>query len=80
MNMKVHKLIELLKLQDPNALVVVDGYEDGLDDDVSAVAAPIELNVHEDEWWNGRHDTANDSSKAAVPGVWIKGNRRRNLP
>jgi hypothetical protein len=77
--MKVAELIEFLNLQDPEAIVVVDGYEDGLDDDVSAVAAPIELNVHEDEWWNGRQDTANDSSKAAVPGVWIKGNRRRSL-
>ena len=77
--MKVAELIEFLNLQDPEAIVVVDGYEDGLDDDVSAVAAPIELNVHEDEWWNGRHDTANASSKAAVPGVWIQGNRRRSL-
>ncbi len=56
--MKVADLIEFLNRQDPEALVVVDGYEDGLDDDVSVVAAPIELNVHEDEWWNGRHDRA----------------------
>lgn len=74
--MKVAELIEFLKLQDPDALVVVDGYENGLDDDVSVMASAIELNVHDDEWWFGRHDTANASSTAAVPGVWIKGNRR----
>jgi hypothetical protein len=76
--MKVAELIEFLNLQDPEALVVVDGYEDGLDDDVSVVAVPIELNAHEDEWWNGRHDTANAKTSASnqVPGVWLKGNRR----
>ena len=78
--MKVADLIEFLNLQDPEALVVVDGYEDGLDDDVSVIAAPIELNVHEDEWYFGRHDTANAKSPASnqVPGLWLKGNRRRN--
>ncbi len=76
--MKVGELIELLRQQDPEALIVVDGYEDGLDDNVSVIATPIELNVHEDKYWNGRHDTANEKSSISsrVSGVWIKGNRR----
>lgn len=77
--MKVTELIDLLKHQDPDALVVVDGYETGLDDDVSVVTAALELNVHKDKWWNGRHDTATATTKVAVPGVWIKGNRRDGL-
>ncbi len=78
--MKVSELIELLRQQDPEALVVVDGYEAGLDDDVSVVARMIALNAHKDKWYLGRHDTATDKTPAAaqVPGVWLKGNRRRN--
>lgn len=76
--MKVYELIDLLKLQDPNALVVVSGYEDGLDDTVSIVAVPIELNAHPNRYYYGRHKAVTHAKtiKDPVAAVWIKGNRR----
>ncbi len=76
--MNVAELIDILKRQDPEALVVVDGYEAGLDDEIRVTAQGIELNAHADEYWNGRHKLANENTPVGkhVQAVWIHGNRR----
>lgn len=54
--MKVKELIEELSKVDPEAMVIVRGYEDGYDEvDHVGDSKPIALNVHK-EWYYGKHD------------------------
>jgi hypothetical protein len=52
--MKVKELIEKLQAFDPEVLVVVDGYEDGVDHPKDPILVKINLNVN-DEWYYGKH-------------------------
>jgi hypothetical protein len=52
--MKVKELIEKLQKFDPELLVMVDGYEDGIDEPQDPVEVLIKLNKH-DEWYYGKH-------------------------
>ena len=53
--MKVKKLIELLSQMDPELLVVVAGYEGGVDEMDKFEMCDIELNVNT-EWYYGKHE------------------------
>ena len=53
--MKVKKLIELLSQMNPELLVVVAGYEGGVDEMDKFEMCDIELNVNT-EWYYGKHE------------------------
>lgn len=53
--MKVKELIRELQTKHQDACVVVDGYEDGLDDISKVEEIKIEKNVNT-VWWNGKHE------------------------
>ena len=53
--MKVKELIELLQEQDPELIVVVDGYEGGYAPVRTATLLPLKLNVNK-EWYYGSHE------------------------
>jgi hypothetical protein len=56
--MKVKELIEKLQKFDPELLVVVDGYEGGVDSPQEPREVMLRLNVHDTEkyWYYGKHD------------------------
>lgn len=68
--MKVKELLSLLQQCDPEALVVVDGYEDGLDDPLPPVEVSIRLNVHPEDYY-GPHAIAEDN-ETGVRAVYLK--------
>lgn len=52
--MKVNELIKLLSLQNPEARVVVQGYEGGYDEVETFQMVPIIKNKYKQEkWWDG---------------------------
>lgn len=53
--MKVKELIEKLKEFDPDTLVMVEGYEGGLDTPKTIYSAPVVLNANF-EWYYGKHE------------------------
>ena len=53
--MKVKELIELLSQMNPELLVVVAGYEGGVDEIKKYKLCNIELNVN-DDWYYGKHE------------------------
>ena len=53
--MKVKELIELLSQMNPELLVVVAGYEGGVDEMDKFEMCDIELNVNT-EWYYGKHE------------------------
>ena len=53
--MKVKKLIELLSQMNPELMVVVAGYEGGVDEIDKFEMCDIELNVNT-EWYYGKHE------------------------
>lgn len=53
--MKVKELIELLSQLDPELMVVVAGYEGGVDEIKKYKLCNIELNVN-DDWYYGKHE------------------------
>lgn len=55
--MKVKELIQSLQQFDPEALVVVDGYEDGMTEPLPPTEVKILLNVHTEDYY-GPHDLA----------------------
>jgi hypothetical protein len=58
--MTVKELIEKLQKFDPGMIVVVDGYEGGVNDVSTAREIDIILNCH-DEWYYGKHE---------IPSMW----------
>ena len=56
-NMKVKDLIEKLQTYDPELMVVVGGYEGGVDEADSAGLVNVKLDVHT-EWYYGKHEVA----------------------
>jgi hypothetical protein len=55
--MKVKELIQQLSQLDPEAVVVVDGYEDGLIEPLPPSEVEVVMNVHPEEYY-GPHDLA----------------------
>jgi hypothetical protein len=53
--MTVGELINILSEYDPNAKVVIDGYEGGVEDINTISSAKAYLNVN-DDWWYGKHE------------------------
>jgi hypothetical protein len=53
--MKVKELIETLSQLDPELMVVVAGYEGGVDEMDKYELCDVELNVN-DEWYYGKHE------------------------
>lgn len=59
--MKVHELIELLKQKDQNAMVVIPGYEGGLDEVTNVGTTHLALNVNSGGY-DGEHEASEDQS------------------
>ena len=60
--MKVKELIEKLSQLDPELMVVVRGYEGGVDEVSDYGLCDIELNVN-DEWYYGKHEMLAEGDK-----------------
>ena len=60
--MKVKKLIELLSQLDPELMVVVAGYEGGVDEMDKYELCDVELNVNT-EWYYGKHEILEKGEK-----------------
>jgi hypothetical protein len=60
--MKVKELIELLSQMNPELLVVVAGYEGGVDEIDKFEMCDIELNVNT-EWYYGKHEILAEGDK-----------------
>ncbi len=71
--MTTTELIEELKKYPADMRVVVDGYEDGLDDVVKVEELLLKLN-HYPEWYYGEHEKSVDEN--GVKTIYLKGNRR----
>jgi hypothetical protein len=71
--MKIKQLIEYLKKEDPEARVVVDGYESGYDEVWKISKVSIESNPDkgdsekDDRWWDGEFEfSKKESAEIAV--------------
>ena len=60
--MKVKQLIEVLSQLDPDLMVVVAGYEGGVNEVDKSELCDIELNVN-DEWYYGKHEMLAEGDK-----------------
>ena len=60
--MKVKKLIELLSQMDSELMVVVAGYEGGVDEMDKYELCDVELNVNT-EWYYGKHEILEKGEK-----------------
>ena len=60
--MKVKELIEVLSQLDPELMVVVAGYEGGVNEVDKSELCDIELNVN-DEWYYGKHEMLAEGDK-----------------
>jgi hypothetical protein len=67
--MKVKDLIILLQTKDPQAVVVIDGYEDGCDFVKSVDDVLLVLNQFNESWY-GKHEINNENGN--VVAVHIK--------
>jgi hypothetical protein len=54
-NLKVKDLIEKLQSFDPELMIVISGYEGGVDEAEYAIDVSLKLNVHT-EWYYGKHE------------------------
>ena len=63
--MKVKKLIELLSQMDSELMVVVAGYEGGVDEVSRYELCNIWLNAN-DEWYYGKHESLSDDQLVEV--------------
>jgi hypothetical protein len=61
--MKVKQLIEELQKHDPEMIVIVRGYEDGVNEASTSTKTKIKLNVFS-EWYYGKHDRVSDDSES----------------
>jgi hypothetical protein len=74
--MKVKELIEKLSQLDPELMVVVSGYEGGVDEVDSCGLSEIELNVNT-QWYYGKHELLAkgcepmNKDSTIVNGVWL---------
>jgi hypothetical protein len=63
--MKVKELIEKLSQLDPELMVVIRGYEGGVDEVSNYGLCNIWLNAN-DEWYYGRHETLSNNQLEEV--------------
>ena len=63
--MKVKELIETLSQLDPELMVVIRGYEGGVDEIKNYKLCNIWLNAN-DEWYYGRHESLSDDQLVEV--------------
>lgn len=73
--MEVKGLIEKLKTLPADALILVQGYEDGFDD----IIAVKEIRVVErpaPRTWEGQYKDAEKDSKSAIAAIVVLGDRR----
>lgn len=68
--MKVKQLIEELQKHDPETMVVVSGYEDGVDEVSIASKVSIKLNAF-NEWYYGKHDITTGSDPFDCEAIYI---------
>lgn len=67
--MKVKEIIELLQKENPEARLVVDGYESGFDEAyvITHVTIKQNSNKEDDRWWNGEFEfNEEDGSEIAI--------------
>ena len=74
--MKVKELIEQLKQLNPELMVVVRGYEGGVNEVISYEECNIALDANE-EWYYGRHEIVEDESDNTIKGVKLIGGSKR---
>jgi len=76
--MKVKEVIAALQRHDPNAPVIVHGYESGYNRVIEARAVNIVSNATQ-EWYDGEFDAAVDENEQshAVPAVELRGENPR---
>jgi len=67
--MKVKQLIELLQKEDPNLMVVISGYEGGVDELEMINNISIKLNQNQ-KWYYGKHEEV-ENGKGDVMAVLI---------
>jgi hypothetical protein len=60
--MTVGELIAKLQEFDQNMMVVVDGYEGGVDELTTTMPVSIALGYNADGWWYGDHEVVTDST------------------
>lgn len=65
--MKVKELIEKLQALPPDMMVIVDGYEGGVNETSDVAVETIALNVNQ-EWYYGAHDTVEEDEQDNYPG------------
>ena len=69
--MTVQELIDALSKLPPDHMVVVNGYEGGVNEISDVVQCKLDLNVNT-KWYYGKHETHRRAdSDDDVPGVWI---------
>lgn len=56
--MKVSELIEQLRQRDPDAMIVIRGYEGGVNEAYKLIDCKVGLNYN-DEWYYGKHEVIN---------------------
>jgi hypothetical protein len=59
--MKVKQLIEKLQSYDPEIMVIIGGYEGGVDEAKHAIDVKIKLDVYT-EWYYGKHEVVHIDS------------------
>jgi hypothetical protein len=71
--MKVKELIEKLQKFDPELLIMVQGYEGGVDYPNEPYECLVQLNVNTEHWYYGDHETchATDNEKPDCAAVII---------
>ena len=68
--MNVKQLIEKLSAYDPETMVIVSGYEGGVDEAEYAADVKIKLNVYT-EWYYGKHEIAIGSDPFDCEAIYI---------
>jgi hypothetical protein len=63
--MRVHELITVLSMMSQDAVVVVKGYEEGVDDVADVKLVQIHKDVYK-EWYYGKHEIDDAGSVQAV--------------
>jgi len=76
--MTVAQLRELLQAFDPQARVVVEGYEGGFDDVRAVVLVDLAVNVHSPaDWYMGAHDVVHGPTRKPIERVAYLASKRR---
>lgn len=76
--MQVKELIHLLQQHDPEAMVVVDGYEGGLDEPYPPVEVKIRLNINPEDYYGSHERVQNEESDVqGVKAIYLQRSNRR---